>query len=367
MRVALVHDYLNQYGGAERVLAAFCEMFPDAPIYTLVYDAKLTGFAFEKKKIRTSFLQRIPFAASRHRYFPIFMPYAVEQFDLRDFDLVLSDSGSYAKGVITGPETLHISYCHTPHRYVWDNSQRLIEEFHYPRFVKMLSPLFMTYVRVWDAQASERPNSLIANSEFVRRRIQKYYGRDTAVIYPPVDFKKFFIAKDQPGAGRSWADYFLMVGRMVPYKKFGLAVRAFNKLSLKLKIIGDGPERKNLEKQAHPNIEFLGLVSEKYLPEYYARAKALIFPQEEDFGVVAVESMASGRPVIAYRAGGAIEIIKENEDGIFFDAQTVESLISAIQKFQDMKFDPSVIREHARRFDKERFKEEIGQCITQSI
>lgn len=367
MKVALVHDYLNQYGGAERVLAAFCEMFPDAPIYTLVYDAKLTGFAFEKKKIRTSFLQRIPFAASRHRYFPIFMPYAVEQFDLRDFDLVLSDSGSYAKGVITRPETLHISYCHTPHRYAWDKSQKLIDEFRYPRLIKMFSPLFMTYVRVWDAQASQRPTALIANSEFVRRRIHKYYSRDAKVIYPPVDFKKFFIARDQSRAGRPWADYFLMAGRMVPYKKFGLAVRVFNRLGLKLKIIGDGPERKNLQRAANSNIEFLGLVSEQYLPEYYARAKALIFPQEEDFGVVAVESIASGRPVIAYRAGGALEIIKEGEDGIFFDEQTEESLISAIQKFQTMKFDPSLIQEHAKRFDKERFKEEVRKFIAQNV
>ncbi|MBI1888899.1 MAG: glycosyltransferase [Candidatus Spechtbacteria bacterium] len=268
MKVALVHDYLNQYGGAERVLAAFCEMFPDAPIYTLVYDAKLTGFAFAKKNIKTSFLQRIPFAASRHRYFPIFMPYAVEQFDLRDFDLILSDSGSYAKGVITRPETLHISYCHTPHRYAWDKSQKLIDEFHYPRFVKMFSPLFMTYVRVWDAQASERPTALIANSQFVRRRIQKYYGRDAEVIYPPVNLDHFFVREPE--------DYFLMVGRMVPYKKFGLAVRVFNRLGLKLKIIGDGPERKNLLREARSNIEFLGLVSEQYLGEYYVRTKALI-------------------------------------------------------------------------------------------
>ncbi|MFY9457723.1 MAG: glycosyltransferase [Candidatus Spechtbacterales bacterium] len=359
MRVALVHDYLNQYGGAERVLAAFCEMFPDAPIYTLVYDAKLTGFAFEGRNIKTSFLQKVPFAASRHRYFPIFMPYAVEQLDLSGYDLVLSDSGSYAKGVITKPNTLHVSYCHTSHRYVWENSHKLIGEFGYPRIIKALSPLFMTYVRVWDVTAAERVDAFIANSEFVRRRIKKYYGRDAAVIYPPVNWERFSIQEP--------ADYFLMVGRMVPYKKFGLAVDIFNQLGLRLKIIGDGPERKKLEKKAHSNIEFLGLVSEPNLPEYYARAQALIFPQEEDFGVVALESMASGRPVIAYRAGGALEIIKEGEDGVFFDEQTSDSLIDAIGRFQDIQFDPKLIREHAMRFDKERFKEEIRNFIDQNL
>lgn len=359
MRVALVHDYLNQYGGAERVLEAFCEMFPDAPIYTLVYDAKLTGFAFEGKKIKTSFLQKVPFAASRHRYFPILMPYAIEQLDLSDYDIVLSDSGSYAKGIITKPDTLHVSYCHTPHRYVWDNSHKLIGEFGYPRIIKSLSPIFMTYVRLWDVQASERVDAFIANSEFVKKRVKKYYDRDATVIYPPLNSGRFFI--------REPSDYFLMVGRMVPYKKFGLTVGAFNKLGLNLKIIGDGPERKNLEKKAGPNIEFLGLVSEPHLPEYYARAKALIFPQEEDFGVVATESMASGRPVIAYRAGGALEIIKEGEDGIFFNEQTEESIIDAVERFQTMQFNPYLIREHAMRFDKEEFKVGIKNFIAQYL
>jgi len=362
MRIALVHDYLNQYGGAERVLTAFCEMFPEAPIYTLVYDARLTGYAFEGRRIKTSFLQRIPFVASKHRYFPIFMPYAVEQFDLSDYDLVISDSGSYAKGIITKPGTLHISYCHTPHRYIWDNSHRLIEEFGYPRFVKIFGPIFTTYVRLWDEHAAERVDAFIANSQFVQRRIKKYYHRDSQVIYPPVDCDKFYVGCPIP---RIYSDnyYFLMVGRLVPYKKFGLAVRVFNKLGLPLKIIGDGPELKNLQKIASKNIEFLGLVSEQYLPEYYTYAEALIFPQEEDFGVVAVESMASGRPVVAYRAGGALEIIKEGEDGIFFDEQTEESLVGAIRKFQTMQFDSKLIREHAMRFDKERFKKEVLDFI----
>ena len=262
MRVALVHDYLNQYGGAERVLEAFCEMFPQAPIYTLVYDAKLTGFAFEGRTIKTSFLQKMPFAASRHRYFPIFMPYAIEQLDLSGYDLVISDSGSYAKGIITKPQTLHISYCHTPHRYAWDNSNKLIGEFKYPKIIKAIGPLFMTYVRIWDAQAADRADAFIANSEFVARRIKKYYGREATVIYPPVNAGRFYTGHTASNIGeaRPEADYFLMVGRMVPYKKFSLAIEVFNRLGFKLKVIGDGPERKNLEKSARSNIEFLGLV-----------------------------------------------------------------------------------------------------------
>lgn len=372
MRVALVHDYLNQYGGAERVLETFCEMFPDAPIYTLVYDAKLTGFAFEGRKINTSFLQNVPLAASRHRYFPVFMPYAVEQFDLSGYDLVLSDSGSYAKGVITKPNTLHISYCHTPHRYAWDNSHKLIEEFGYPRIIRLFGPLFMTYVRLWDEAASERVDYFIANSEFVGRRIRKYYSQDAHVIYPPVNISRFYIKAAPTRVGASLAPegregYFLMVGRMVPYKKFDVAIRAFNKLKINLKIIGDGPERKKLEKQAAPNIEFLGLVSEPHLADYYAEAQALIFPQEEDFGVVAAESMAAGRPVIAYRGGGSVEIVKEEEDGIFFEEQTEDSLIDAVRRFRNTEFDPYLIREHAMRFDKERFKDEINDFISQNI
>src|SRR3989344_2561319 len=367
MKVALVHDYLNQYGGAERVLETFCEMFPDAPIYTLVYDARLTGYAFSHRKIVTSFLQKVPLAASRHRYFPVFMPYAVEQFDLSDYDLVLSDSGSYAKGVITKPETLHISYCHTPHRYIWDKSQKLLGEFGYPKFIKAMSPIFTTYVRMWDEHASERVDAFIANSNFVKRRIEKYYRRDARVIYPPVNTDRFRVLDGGITGVKESEGYFLMVGRLVPYKKFRMAVRAFNKLGLKLRIVGDGPERKRLLTEAKGNIEFLGLVSERHIADYYAKALAVVFPQEEDFGVVAVEAMASGRPVIAYRGGGALESIKEGEDGVFFNEQNEECLIDAVQKFLKLKFDSKLIRRHAMRFDKARFRDEIIDFINSTF
>jgi len=357
MRVALVHDYLNQYGGAERVLEAFCEIWPEAPIFTLIYDERRTGGAFAGRKIKTSFLQKVPFVKAHHRPFLMFMPLAVEQFDLSKYDLVISDTASFAKGVITRPKTLHICYCHTPTRYVWDDSHKYIEEFNYPSFVKKIIPPFLNYLRLWDEAASSRPDKYLTNSHFVASRIKKYYNQEAKVIYPPVRTSNFYIGQPR--------DYFLAVARFLPYKKIDLAIRAFNKLGWSLKIIGDGPERKRLQKLANSNIEFLGLVDEKMLQDYYARCCAFVFPQEEDFGISAVEAMSSGRPVVAYRGGGALEIIKENETGIFFEQQSVESLIGALKKFKPEDFNPIKIRQYALQFDKEIFKQKISEFVNQ--
>jgi glycosyltransferase involved in cell wall biosynthesis len=356
MRVALVHDYLNQYGGAERVLEVLSQIFPKAPIYTLLYDKKRTGYAFENKKIHTSFLQKIPWLRSHHRPFLMFMPLAIEQFDFSKYDLVISDSASYAKGVITKPETYHICYCHTPTRYAWDDSHKYIEEFGYPKLVKKITPFFMNYIRLWDEQAANRVDKFIANSHFVAQRIKKYYHREAEVIHPPVKTKIFYIS---PDLGK----YFLMVGRFLPYKRFNLAIQAFNRLGLPLKIVGDGPQRAQLQKQAKDNIKFLGLVSDAKLREAYAHCQAFIFPQEEDFGITPVEAMASGRPVIAYRAGGVLETVKEGVTGLFFDKQTPECLIETIKKFNPSDFNPQVIRQHAMQFDEEVFKEKIRGFI----
>lgn len=358
MKVVLVHDYLNQYGGAERVLEAFCQLFPKAPIYTLLYDARKTGYAFSQRRIQTSFLQKIPWLKSHHRPFLMLMPMAIEQFDLSQYDLVLSDSASYAKGVITRPETLHICYCHTPIRYAWDDSHKYIEEFGYPRLVKKIVPFFMNYIRLWDEQAALRVDEFITNSRFVSQRIKKYYHRDSAVIHPPVRTGLFNLTDHLD-------DYFLMVGRFLPYKRFDLAIEAFNQLGLPLKIIGDGPEKKNLLRKAGRNIEFAGLVSDSRLRDYYAHCQALIFPQEEDFGIVAVEAMAAGRPVIAYRAGGALETVQAGVTGLFFDKQTAESLMEVLRDFNSADFKPSVIRQHALEFDEEKFKAKIKDFIEQ--
>jgi len=361
MRIALVHDYLNQFGGAERVLEAFCEIFPDAPIYTLIYDSKKMKGAFSGKKIRTSFLQKIPFAKSKHRIFPLLMPIAIEQFDFSDYDIVLSDSASFAKGIITKPETLHICYCHTPLRYAWDDSHKYIEEFGLPKIIKRFIPFFMNYIRIWDKEAALRVDKFICNSNFVAKRIKKYYSRDAEIIYPPVDTKNFL-----PSPAKSWGSYFLMVGRLLAYKRFDIAVRAFNELGKPLKIIGDGPEVKKLKKISNKNIEFLGEINREELKNYYQNCLALIFPQEEDFGIVPLEAMACGKPVIAYRGGGALESIKDGETGIFFNEQTVDSLIGAINRFHPEKFDAQTIRAHTMKFDKEIFKKNIKNFVEKS-
>lgn len=356
MRVALVHDYLNQYGGAERVLEALCEIWPDAPIFTLIYDRRRTGSAFEGRKIKTSFLQRVPLVKSHHRPFLMLMPLGAEKFDLSPYDLVISDSASFAKGVIVRPQTLHICYCHTPTRYVWDDSHKYIQEFNYPGFIKNLAPPFLSYLRLWDEAAAARPDCYLANSHFVARRISKYYRRSSTVIYPPVKVSDFFAAEKID-------DYFLLVARFLPYKKTDLAIETFNRLGWPLKIIGDGPENKKLRRLAGKNIEFVGLVSDEKLRDYYARCRALIFPQEEDFGIVAVEAMAAGRPVVAYRAGGALEIIKEGENGVFFDEQTPDSLAETLNNMRVENFSAGVIRGSVRRFDKEIFKNKIREFV----
>jgi len=360
MRVALVHDYLNQYGGAERVLEAFCEIWPRAPIFTLVYDEKSTGRAFAGRVIRTSFLQKIPLARFHHRPFLMLMPWAIEQFDFSKYDLVISDTASFAKGVITRPETLHLCYCHTPTRYLWDDSQKYIEEFNYPPPLKKIIPLFLNYLRLWDEAAAERPQKYLANSFFVASRIRKYYQKSAEVIYPPVKTGQFFMTPDI-------GDYFLTVARFLSYKKVDLAVETFNALGWKLKIIGDGPEKKRLQKLARKNIEFLGLVDEKKLAWHYAHCRALIFPQEEDFGITALEAMSSGRPVIAFQSGGALEILKEGETGIFFEKQTVRHLVAALEKFSRMEFNPQLIRQHALAFDQEIFKQKIKNFVEQNF
>lgn len=352
MRVALVHDYLTQFGGAERVLKSLCEVFPKAHIYTLIYDERLVKEKFPNRKIFSSFLQKVPLAKKFHRNFLILMPYAIEQFDLSRYDLVISDSASYAKGVITLPEAKHICYCHTPTRYAWDDSHKYIKDFPFPSFMKKFIPYVMTYIRTWDFQASQRPDIYIANSSFVAKRIKKYYKQDAIVIHPPVNMEIQEALSDSK-------DYFLMVGRLLSYKRFDLAVSAFSKARLPLKIIGDGPERKKLQKIAGPNIEFLGALEDDNMKKYYQGAKALIFPQEEDFGIVPLEAMSFGKPVIAYKAGGALETVIDGSTGIFFDTQSEDSLLDAVERFNLMVFDRKIIQDHAKNFSEEIFKEKI--------
>jgi glycosyltransferase involved in cell wall biosynthesis len=284
MKIALVHDYLVQYGGAERVLSAFTELFPYAPIYTLIYDKEAMHGMFEDKRVYTSFLQNLPFSRKRHRFFPPLMPLAIEEFDFSRYDIVLSDSSSYAKGIITRPETLHICYMHTPMRYAWDDCQKYTQDFGLPEFVKKLVPFFMNPIRLWDKVSADRVDYFLANSEFVAKRIKKYYRKEASVIHPPVNVNQFYISEKQEnpprlalGASRSEVGYFLMVGRLIAYKRHDIAIKAFNHLKLPLKIIGRGPELKRLQKIAGPTIEFLGRVSEKDLPTFYAECRGFIW------------------------------------------------------------------------------------------
>ncbi|MBX4190075.1 glycosyltransferase [Candidatus Parcubacteria bacterium] len=356
MKIALVHEYLNQFGGAERMLQVLCDLFPHAPIYTLIYDEKATRGLFKNRTIKTSFLQKFPFSKSHHQLFPVLMPLAVEQFDFSEFDIVISISASFAKGIITKPSTRHVSYYLTPPRFLWDGSQKFIEEFGYPALMKKVIPVFISYLRIWDHDAASRADEFWSISDFVNKRVKKYYNQDSTVIYPPVQLDQFQVSN-------TIGQYFFMVGRLVSYKKFNIAVKAFTKLGLPLKIAGVGPELKNLKKIAGPNIEFLGMVSDQELATLYSQAQALIFPQEEDFGIVPLESMASGRPVIAYRGGGAIETIVNGVTGIFFDQQHELSLIEAVQKFNQKDFDSTACRKQAELFSVETFKQNILQVL----
>ncbi len=358
MKIALVHDYLVQHGGAERVLECFCEMFPDAPIYTLIYDKDAMGDMFADRTIITSRLQKFPFARKRHRIFPLFMTSAIEEFDFSQFDIVLSDSSSFAKGIITRPETVHISYVHTPMRYAWDDCQKYTSDFGFPKTIERIVPFIMNGVRMWDRISSDRVDHYVANSRFVARRIKKYYNKDATVVNPPVNVHHFYMTDQKPQE-----EYYLMVGRLIAYKRHDIAIEAFNRLGLPLKIIGRGPEIASLKKHAHDNIEFLERVDDDALARYYAQAKAFIFPQEEDFGIVAIEAMAAGRPIIAYRGGDIMEHVVHGKTGIFFDAQTADSLVVAVDDFHRYTFDSSYIREQSLRFDREHFKRTMGQYI----
>ena len=362
MRIALVHDYLVQYGGAERVLEALTEIWPNAPIYTLIHDPKLVHHRFDKKDIRTSFLQRVPFTRRNHRIFPPMMMTAIEQFNLDYYDIVLSDSSSFAKNIITSPSTLHLTYCHTPMRYGWDDCQYYTQEFSFPNLVKKAVPFLMNYIRMWDYYSTNGVDKFIANSKFVAGRIKKYYGRKSIVINPPVNVSDFHITSK-----KELGEYFLIVGRVMKYKRMDLAVRAFNKLRLPLKVVGRGSELESLKKIAGPTIEFTGRVTDEELIEIYSKAQAFIFPQEEDFGIVAVEALASGRPVIAFRAGDVEENIEENVTGVLFNNQTVAEVVDAVKRFQKIDFDSEYIRSTSLRFEKKIFKEKIEQFVNNEL
>ncbi|MDF2959491.1 MAG: glycosyltransferase [Paenibacillus sp.] len=356
MKIAIVHDYLNQYGGAERVLECFMDMFPDAPVYTMISDLSKMPKRFKDADIRTSFIQSIPFSKNHYKKMLSLFPIAVEQFDLREYDVILSSSSAFAKGVITNPNQVHICYCYTPMRYVWDLYHQYIkEDVKNPVFRKVL-PYILHKIRMWDLLTAQRVDHYIADSISISNRIAKYYGRKSQVIYPPVGYEKFRTSD-------KIEDFFLIVSRMIPYKRIDIAIEAFNRLKKPLVIIGDGYDRKRLESLAGPTITFLGIQPDEVIVDYYSRCKGFILAGEEDFGITPLEAQSSGRPVIAYGKGGALETVVENVTGVFFRESTYESIMEAVNKFDSIAFDTQVIREHADRFNETRFKQEILDFI----
>lgn len=358
MKVALIHDWLPFMGGAERVVTNFLELYPDAPIYTTICNKSRLDGPLKDANIITSYLQKNKEIENHRKLFP-FMPTAMESFDLNEFDIVLSSSSSVAKAVITKPDTLHVCYCHSPMRYAWEFSHEYAGKMAGTKGIKAkILSYFLTGIRLWDNASADRVDYFIANSENVAKRIWKHYRRESVVIHPPVRCKLFDISDIDD-------EYFLVVSRLQEYKRIDLAVEAFNELGLPLVIIGDGPERERLQKIAKSNIKFLGRESDEVIKDYYAKCKAFIFPGEEDFGITPLEAMASGRPVIAYGKGGALETVVENKTGIFFENQNKDDLISAVIKFKNKKFDKNEIRKHAEKFDEEIFKKKISDFIVE--
>ncbi len=355
MKIALIHDYLVQDGGAEKVLEVLQKIWPEAPTFVLFFDEKKMP-NFVGKDIRTSFLQKFPLATKKYQWYITLMPTATEHYDLREFDLVISSTSAFAKGIITRPDAIHLCYCHTPTRYLWTDTKSYIEELRVPQFVKTLLPPVLSNLRVWDRQAADRVDFFIANSQTVADRIKKYYRRDSEIIYPPVATHRFHISPKPK-------TYFLSGGRLVAYKRFDMVVEACNKTGIPLKIFGSGPVEKELRKYAKSNIEFLGRVSEKEQRELYANARAFIHPQEEDFGITPVEAMASGTPVIAYRKGGAIETVLEGVSGEFFEEQSWEELADHLIRFDASKYNAHTIKAHAEKFNEEKFVEKMKEKI----
>jgi len=373
MKVALIHDHLAQDGGAERVLRVLSNMFPEAPIYTLLCDKKSANQIYPGRRIETSVIQKLPGGVSHYQWYLAFMPMAVEFFDLRGYDLVISDTSSFAKGVITLPQTLHLCYCHTPTRYLWSDTHQYINELKYNRWMKKIISIVLNRIRMWDRLAADRVDYFMANSKTVQGRIKKYYRRDSQLIYPPVEVDKFQIATDD--SIKAERPYFLIGCRLAPYKRVDIVIEAFKQLGAEynLKIFGDGVDLKRLKKIAAgaSNIEFLGRVTDEDKAKLYQEALAFLNPQEEDFGITAIEAMATGRPVIAWRKGGATETIIEGQTGWFFDEQTKEAIIGAVTIFYEglksgaIKLDPAAIRQQAQKFSVANFQNQLAEFIKQ--
>ncbi len=360
MKVALVHDWLTGMRGGEKCLEVLCELFPDAPIYTLLHNKGTMSPLIESKKIVTSFIQYLPEKEKRYRqYLPLF-PFAISRFDFSEYDVVISVSHAVAKSIRVNNDTIHICYCLTPMRYIWDMYDDYFGKGKANFVTRAAMKIIVPMLRRYDVATSSRVNYFIAISDFVKQRIQKNYGRDAEIIFPPVDVDRF-------AASEQSDDFYLIVSALVPYKRVDLAVDVFNTNGKKLIIAGTGPESEKLKAMAKPNIEFLGWRSDEELAQLYSRCTALIFPGEEDFGIVPLEAQASGKPVVAFGKGGALETIIDGKTGVFFSQQTVSDLQSAIEKMQSIQFNSAEIRNHASNFSRPIFKKKMKDFIEEKV
>jgi glycosyltransferase involved in cell wall biosynthesis len=364
MRVAVVHDWLVTFGGAERVLKEILRLYPNADLFSLYDFIPDDGRDFiMNKRVTTSFLQKMPLARRKYRSYLPLMPMAIEQFDLSPYDLIISNSYAVAKGVITGPDQLHVAYVQSPIRYAWDLMHQYLHEADLQNGPKSwLVRMILHYIRMWDVRSANGVDLFLGNSRFICRRINKVYRRQAEVMYPPVDIDAFPLHTEKE-------DFYLTASRMVPYKKIGLIVEAFARMpDKKLIVIGDGPEFKKIKAKATPNIKILGHKSTPELRYYMQRARAFVFAAEEDFGIIPVEAQACGTPVIAYGKGGALETVVNYKTGLFFDRQTPEAIIQTIAEFENgMRFEPGLCRQNAMRFSSRRFRREFKAYIDRAI
>ncbi len=355
LRVAIVHDWLNQFGGAEQVLEVLHDMYPSAPIYTSMYDPAAMPPQYRSWDIRPSFMQRLPLVTRHHQPFLPLYPLAFESFDLSGYDLVISNSSGFCHGVVTRAETCHVNYCLTPPRFLWNQHQYVLRE----RLGSLTRALLLpatSYLRTWDVAAAGRVDYFIGISRAIVARIRKVYRRDAALLYPPVNTSRFPLSLEK-------GDYFLVVSRLIPYKRVDVAVRALTRLGLPLLIVGEGRDRPSLERLAGPTVRFLGRLPEEELRRVMAGCRAFIFPGEEDFGIAPLEAMAAGRPVIAYGAGGALETVVPGVTGELFSECTADALAAVIADFRPDHYDPAAIARHAGRFDVEVFRQGFSQLV----
>lgn len=355
VKPVLIHDWLNQLGGAEDVLEALVDLFPGAPIITSIYAPELMPAAYRQWPIRVSFMDRLPGVHRHHQpYLPLY-PLAFERFDLSDHELIVSNKSGFCHGVHKPPGARHICYCLTPTRYVWNFDEYAAREGLSPAVRLALRPL-LGWLKRWDKAAAARVDHFIAISSEVQRRIARFYGRESVIIYPPVDLRRF-APQAEPG------DYFLSLGRLIPYKRVDLAVRACTELNLPLLVAGSGRDRARLERLAGPTVKFLGRVPDDAVPDLFARARGFIFPGLEDFGIAPVQALASGRPVIAFAGGGALDTVQDGVNGVLFHEQTVEALKAALTRCLSLRFDPFDLRASAARFDARVFAGQLRQFI----